>query len=187
MGFNYTGRICDKKRCLGKLRDFLLDWNDPLPEKELSVSEKHCEKADLCVTLGTSLRVEPACNLPFLCQKNGGKSVVVNLQETPFDNLAYLNIRTYADKLMKDLMIGLNIPIPILRIDQTFFVQLTLERRKGRLAKDRAGNPIFAQHFSLLNQDKTHCRYIKSLTMKFIVDIKTIPERILFQIIKLQI
>mgnify|MGYP005850906283 CR=1 FL=1 len=51
MSFQLTGR---NYSCGGKLSDTLLDWEDPLPEADFDISTKHCEKADLVLTLGTS-------------------------------------------------------------------------------------------------------------------------------------
>lgn len=39
-------------------------------------------KADLSVTLGTSLQIKPSGNLPLITKKRGGKLVIVNLQAT---------------------------------------------------------------------------------------------------------
>jgi NAD+-dependent protein deacetylase sirtuin 6 len=61
MSFQKTGRKCE--RCSGDLRDTLLDWEDPLPEDDLERSDEHCEKADLILTLGTSLRIDPVGQL----------------------------------------------------------------------------------------------------------------------------
>lgn len=41
-----------------------------------------CRKADLSITLGTSLQIKPSGNLPLLTKKKGGKLVIVNLQPT---------------------------------------------------------------------------------------------------------
>lgn len=41
-----------------------------------------CRKADLSVTLGTSLQIKPSGNLPLITKKRGGKLVIVNLQAT---------------------------------------------------------------------------------------------------------
>ena len=83
ISFQPTGNTCTK--CNGICRDTLLDWEDALPEDQLCPSEIECKRADLVVTLGTSLRIEPAGSLPLLCKEKGGRFVIVNLQETPKD------------------------------------------------------------------------------------------------------
>jgi len=93
-----TGRKCTL--CGGDLRDTLLDWEDPLPEDDFEKATIICETSDLSVCLGTSLRIEPAGSLPFLAQK----SVIVNLQETPYDQKASLVIRGRVDEVMNGLM-----------------------------------------------------------------------------------
>jgi mono-ADP-ribosyltransferase sirtuin 6 len=75
MGLRPTGRTCDPP-CNGPLHDFLLDWDDALPEDQLELAEEHSKKADLIICLGTSLRVQPANKLPLLPLKHGGKLVV---------------------------------------------------------------------------------------------------------------
>jgi mono-ADP-ribosyltransferase sirtuin 6 len=82
MSFQKTGRKCEK--CQGDLCDTLLDWEDALPETDFERATEECEKADLALCLGTSLRIEPAGSLPELAKKY----VIVNLQETPKDEQA---------------------------------------------------------------------------------------------------
>ena len=48
----------------------------------LDVLSPPCRKADLSVTLGTSLQIKPSGNLPLITKKRGGKLVIVNLQAT---------------------------------------------------------------------------------------------------------
>ena len=98
MSFRKTGRKCEV--CSGDLRDTLLDWNDPLPEADLARSEKECERADLVICLGTSLRIFPANQLPIKAKK----FVVVNLQQTLMDDEASLIIREKVDTVLKDIM-----------------------------------------------------------------------------------
>ncbi|KAK7254071.1 NAD-dependent histone deacetylase (H3-K18 specific) [Aureococcus anophagefferens] len=77
-------------RLRGRLLDTVLDWDDGLPDSEWLPATRHFEDADLAITLGTSLRIVPAGELP-LTSKN---FVIVNhLQPTPYDDKAGLVIR----------------------------------------------------------------------------------------------
>ncbi|XP_076001228.1 NAD-dependent protein deacylase sirtuin-6 [Genypterus blacodes] len=118
MGLKPTGRRCDVVRsrglraCRGKLISTILDWEDPLPDKDLSKAEECSRQADLALTLGTSLQIKPSGNLPLLTKRKGGKVVIVNLQPTKHDKQATLLIHGYVDEVMKQLMdmLGLDIP-----------------------------------------------------------------------------
>ena len=63
--FKRTGRKCTEPGCKGRLKDFILDWEDALPEDELTASEEAASAADLAICLGTSLQITPACDLPL--------------------------------------------------------------------------------------------------------------------------
>jgi NAD+-dependent protein deacetylase sirtuin 6 len=104
MSFQKTGRQCTL--CLGDLRDTLLDWEDALPEDDYERAQEECEKADLVICCGTSLRITPVGNLPLLAKK----FVIINLQETPHDDMACLRIRGRVDLVFGMLMgrLGLN-------------------------------------------------------------------------------
>lgn len=104
ISFQRTGRHCTD--CRGHLRDTLLDWCDHLPEDDWERCQDMCEEADLIITLGTSLRMEPAASLVTL----GKQYVVVNLQETPYDDNAALVIRYKVDELFALLLRQLEYP-----------------------------------------------------------------------------
>lgn len=118
MGLKPTGRLCDvsKRRglrsCRGKLMDTILDWEDSLPDRDLNLSSEASRKADLSITLGTSLQIKPSGNLPLLTKKKGGKLVIVNLQPTKHDKHADLRIHGYVDDVMTKLMKKLGLEIP---------------------------------------------------------------------------
>ncbi|KAK6947082.1 Sirtuin family [Dillenia turbinata] len=116
IGLKETSRRCPV--CGTKLRDTVLDWEDALPPKEMSLAEKHCRIADLVLCLGTSLQITPACNLPLRSLRGGGKIVIVNLQKTPKDPKASLVIHGLVDKVIAGVMDFLNLKIPpFVRID----------------------------------------------------------------------
>ncbi|XP_041060701.1 NAD-dependent protein deacetylase sirtuin-6 isoform X3 [Carcharodon carcharias] len=96
----------------GKLRDTILDWEDSLPERDLSLADEACRKSDLAITLGSSLQIKPSSNLPFNTKKRGGKLVIVNLQTTKLDRHSDLRIFGYVDEVVAKLMKHLGIEIP---------------------------------------------------------------------------
>ena len=98
LSFQPTGRKCDV--CGEDLLDTLLDWEDALPEADFERAEVECEKSDLVICLGTSLRIEPVGSLPLRAKK----FVIVNLQVTPKDEDADLIIKAPVDLVMESLM-----------------------------------------------------------------------------------
>ena len=99
MSFQRTGRFCEQ--CGGALRDILLDWEDSLPERDFERATQQCRQADLVICLGTSLRIEPAGELPTFAKQ----FVICNLQETPYDDQATLIIRAPVDDIMREVMV----------------------------------------------------------------------------------
>ncbi|CAL8281503.1 unnamed protein product [Lota lota] len=118
MGLKPTGRYCDLVRsrglraCRGKLISTILDWEEALPVKDLTRAEDASRRADLALTLGTSLQIKPSGDLPLLTKKRGGRLAVVNLQATKHDKHANLRIHGYVDEVMKQLMEALGLDIP---------------------------------------------------------------------------
>ncbi|KAK2900442.1 hypothetical protein QQF64_015643 [Cirrhinus molitorella] len=118
MGLKPTGRYCDVTRsrglrsCRGKLISTILDWEDSLPDRDLNRADEACRRADLALTLGTSLQIKPSGDLPLLTKRTGGKLVIVNLQPTKHDKHAHLLIHGYVDEVVGQLMklLGLEVP-----------------------------------------------------------------------------
>ena len=71
-----TSRRCVDKSCGGVLSDSIINFGEPLPQEEISSAIKHSRAADLCIVLGSSLRVSPANQVPLNVQENGGKVVI---------------------------------------------------------------------------------------------------------------
>ena len=75
----------DDPKCRGPLVDSIINFNEDLPEDELDSAFENAKLADLCIVLGSSLRVYPAADIPGDMIKRGAKVVIVNL----------LRLRTY--------------------------------------------------------------------------------------------
>jgi len=80
----------DTCSCGGGLVSSVVNFGDPLPEKELADSYRHSQKCDLCVVVGSSLVVTPAADMPRVALETGAWLVIINQGETPLDRFAHL-------------------------------------------------------------------------------------------------
>lgn len=118
LSFQKTGRSCSL--CHGALCDTLLDWDDPLPDRDFERAASECESSDLVLCLGTSLRIEPVGSLP----ERALRYVIVNLQVTKKDEGAALIIRGRADEVMKRVMKELDLDSDLVEYEtERLFVQ----------------------------------------------------------------
>lgn len=168
MAQRYTGNVCDVSKsggrsCRGKLKDMILDWEADLPLKDIIAAEEHSKIADLHLTLGTSLQIVPAGNLPTLSKKNNGKLVIVSLSKTKHDKKADIRIYAKVDDVMSGLMERLSIPIPKSEIMVPILESIHLLEDK----KPRVTSIIkFQSCFEKLEKDKKFDQYEKRETVK---------------------
>jgi NAD-dependent SIR2 family protein deacetylase len=67
------------------------------------------------------MRVQPAAEMAEVTAtrpKNKGKIVIVNLQKTPLDHAAYMNIHCKIDDFFAILMQKLQLPIPEFKLER---------------------------------------------------------------------
>ena len=77
-------------QCGGTLASSVVDFGQPLPERDLRLSFEHSRKSDLFVVVGSSLVVTPAADMPREALRAGARLVIINQGETPLDPLAHL-------------------------------------------------------------------------------------------------
>ncbi|KAF4778069.1 NAD-dependent deacetylase sirtuin-7 [Colletotrichum scovillei] len=147
-----TGRKCPL--CAGTLLDTIINFGEYLPAQPLALARSNARKADLCLALGSSLTVPPACTIPETVGKKkrtktypaGGTLVICNLQSTPLDHLSEgLRVWATTDDLMVRVMEKLEIPIPrfVLRRRLVVEVEVVGEERYQLTARgvDVDGTP----------------------------------------------
>ena len=76
--------------CGGKLVSSVVNFGDPLPQKDLAASYRHSQKSDLFIVVGSSLVVTPAADMPRVALEAGARLVIINQGHTPFDRVAHL-------------------------------------------------------------------------------------------------
>jgi hypothetical protein len=153
-----TNRKCTK--CGSTLYDSIINFGENLPTDELESSFEHANRADVCLVLGSSLRVTPAADIPKVVGERGGKLAIGNLQPTPLTSIAKLNIHTMCDDLMKRLMAKLDIPIPEWELHRR--IRITIKQRTVSLMGLDLNQDIAYSLFStirILVQQGTETKY----------------------------
>jgi NAD-dependent SIR2 family protein deacetylase len=76
--------------CGSRLVSSVVNFGDPLPQKELQSSFSHSKQCDLFIVAGSSLVVSPANEMPRIALESGARLVIINQGETPLDKLCHL-------------------------------------------------------------------------------------------------
>lgn len=116
------------------LLDSIVNFGDFLPAAPLQNAEDNAKKADLCLVLGSSITIPPACTIPeCVGKKKGAKLAICNLQETPLDSLASMRIYAKADDLMIRIMEKLNLSIPAFILRRRLVIDVEMRQDKPQL------------------------------------------------------
>ena len=78
--------------CGGRLVSSVVNFGDPLPQREMVLAEQHARRCDLMLVLGSSLLVTPAAALVGLAVGSGARVVLVNQGKTPYDEAVTLRV-----------------------------------------------------------------------------------------------
>jgi NAD-dependent deacetylase len=93
---------CDT--CGGPIKTSTISFGQGMPENEMRLAMEAALQADLFISIGSSLVVEPAASFPRLAKQAGAHLVILNNQETPIDDLADLVIRKSIGETMMALL-----------------------------------------------------------------------------------
>jgi len=106
-----TGRLCSVETCKGKLVDSIVHSGEDLPVEDLERATSHSKKVNLSIVVGSSLQVTPACKFPEMTKKQKGMLVIINLMDTPLDDLCDLRIYGKSDDVFQLLAKELDMKI----------------------------------------------------------------------------
>ena len=96
-----TGRNCE--RCGAVLKDTVIGFGENLKDAPYQKATEEAQHCDLMICVGSSLRISPACNVPAISFRNGGKLVIINKQNTPFEDHCWLHIYASIDDVLASL------------------------------------------------------------------------------------
>ena len=78
--------------CGGRLISSVVNFGDPMPERETQLAYDHTESCDVFFVIGSSLVVSPANEMPQMAVDAGAKLIILNRGETPLDGIAHLRM-----------------------------------------------------------------------------------------------
>ena len=91
--FDRDGDVPACAACGGLVKTATISFGQSMPEEPMRRSQQETLAADLFIVLGSSLVVYPAAGFPEMAKRHGARLVIVNMQETPLDDIADLVIR----------------------------------------------------------------------------------------------
>jgi mono-ADP-ribosyltransferase sirtuin 6 len=91
------GKKGNGRACRGKLADFVLDWEDELPDDDLDLSDAHSCLSDLSIVMGSTLQIVPAGNLPTYAKKHKADLIIHSYVDDVMERLFALFDMTLPD------------------------------------------------------------------------------------------
>ncbi|MDK2891855.1 Sir2 family NAD-dependent protein deacetylase [Methanohalophilus sp.] len=76
-------------KCGGLIKPDIIFYGELLEKNTIEKALEEASRADLIITIGTSLVVQPAASLPLYCLDNGGKIIIINNMDTPLEWYKY--------------------------------------------------------------------------------------------------
>jgi NAD-dependent protein deacetylase/lipoamidase len=92
--------------CMGMLKPDAVLFGEQLPAKVLMESERRSRKCDVCLVLGSTLSVYPACLIPQYARQAGATLVIINMGPTEMDQLAHIRIEGKAGDITPAIIQG---------------------------------------------------------------------------------
>lgn len=79
-------------KCSGRIISSVVNFGDPMPEREMRESVKQSQKCDVMLVVGSSLSVSPANQFPLIAKRCGAKIIIINVGETQLEEIADIRI-----------------------------------------------------------------------------------------------
>ena len=92
------------KYCQGRIISSVVNFNEPMPDKEVHISKEHSSKCDLMLVIGSSLSVFPAANLPKIAKQQGARLIILNYDPTGLDSIADMKLRVKAGEFLPEVI-----------------------------------------------------------------------------------
>ncbi|MFX0093289.1 MAG: NAD-dependent deacetylase [Candidatus Hodarchaeota archaeon] len=90
--------------CEGRLISSVVNFGDPMPQKEMQEATMHSERSDVFISIGSTLLVTPAADFPVIALRNGARLIILNKGETALDRAAHIRIEEKAGEVLSKIV-----------------------------------------------------------------------------------
>ncbi len=97
------GDLAPECECGGYIKSDTISFGQAMPEDELERATELARNSDFFMVVGSTLLVHPAAAMPAHAKENGSFLVIVNLSETPYDNVSDVLIRGKAGAVLPEI------------------------------------------------------------------------------------
>jgi NAD-dependent deacetylase len=99
-----AGESAPRCACGGYLKPDTISFGQAMPAQEVEAATKKSQNCDVFVVVGSTLLVQPAAYMPTYAKQNGAFLAIVNLSETPCDDMCDILIRDKAGKVLQEII-----------------------------------------------------------------------------------
>ncbi len=99
------GRAPDCPNCGGYIKTATVSFGQSMPEEAMRRAEELTLRCDVFLVVGSSLVVWPAAGFPLKAKQNGAALVIINREETEFDDIADLVVREDIGTVLAPLIV----------------------------------------------------------------------------------
>ncbi len=96
-----TAPECD---CGGFLKPDTISFGQAMPAAEVEKAAVLSRESDFFMVVGSTLVVQPAAHMPFFAKNNGAFLAIINLSETPCDEMCDVLIREKAGQVLQEII-----------------------------------------------------------------------------------
>jgi NAD-dependent deacetylase len=99
-----SGEPAPECGCGGYLKPDTISFGQAMPVIEVAKATRLSQECDFFLVVGSTLLVQPAAHMPIYARQNGAFLVIVNLSETPCDDICDALIRDQAGKVLAEIV-----------------------------------------------------------------------------------
>jgi NAD-dependent deacetylase len=99
-----SGDAAPECECGGYLKPDTISFGQAMPVNEVEKAAALSRGCDFFMVVGSTLLVQPAAHMPVYARQNNAFLAIVNLSETPCDNMCDVLIRDKAGEVLQSIV-----------------------------------------------------------------------------------